>query len=76
MQINLCDYQHDTVDKLVQKFKDLIYYGQPKTQLVFKAPTGSGKTVAMAAMLEELSKTTDLQDFRRKERHLDWRRKP
>ena len=62
MQINLCDYQHDTVDKLVQKFKDLIYYGQPKTQLVFKAPTGSGKTVAMAAMLEELSKTTDLQD--------------
>ena len=62
MQINLCDYQHDTVDKLVQKFKDLIYYEQPKTQLVFKAPTGSGKTVAMAAMLEELSKTTDLSD--------------
>lgn len=62
MQINLCDYQHDTVDKLVQKFKDLIYYGQPKTQLVFKAPTGSGKTVAMAAMLEELSKSTDLRD--------------
>jgi len=62
MQINLCDYQHDTVDKLVQKFKDLIYYDQPKTQLVFKAPTGSGKTVAMAAMLEELSKATDLSD--------------
>ena len=62
MQINLCDYQHDTVDKLVQKFKDLVYHGQPRTQLVFKAPTGSGKTVAMAAMLEELSKATDLSD--------------
>ncbi len=62
MQINLCDYQHNTVDKLVKKFKDLVYYGHPKTQLVFKAPTGSGKTVAMAAMLEELSKSTDLSD--------------
>ena len=60
MQIKLCDYQHDTVDKLVQKFKDLVYYGQQKTQLVFKAPTGSGKTVMMAAMLDELSKTNEL----------------
>ena len=64
MQLNLCDYQKEAIDKLVRNFKDLIYYNQPKTQMVFKAPTGSGKTVVMAGMLEELSKSNDLQsDF-------------
>ena len=47
-------YQAEAVDKLVRGFKELIVAGKPDATMVFKAPTGSGKTVMMAMMLEQL----------------------
>lgn len=47
-------YQAEAVEQLVRGFKELIVAGQPDATMVFKAPTGSGKTVMMAMMLEQL----------------------
>jgi len=45
------DYQENVVRKLVEKVNDLLNISANKT-IVFKAPTGSGKTVMMAEFLK------------------------
>jgi type III restriction enzyme len=51
--IHLCDYQEEAIRKLKQRTNDLLELQGSKT-IVFKAPTGSGKTVMMAEFLKEL----------------------
>jgi len=52
--LRLVEYQQTAVEKLVRGFKELLYSGNSNTQMVFKSPTGSGKTVMVAAMLDEI----------------------
>lgn len=53
-------YQIDAVNELVEKTKSLLYANGSRKKLVFKAPTGSGKTVMASQMLDEL--TTQLAE--------------
>ena len=46
-------YQVNTIDELLNKAKKLLTYADNK-ELVFKAPTGSGKTIMMAELLKQL----------------------
>ncbi|MGM9693242.1 MAG: DEAD/DEAH box helicase family protein [Alloprevotella sp.] len=48
-------YQQRAVTELVEKTVQLLSIGTPRQQLVFKAPTGSGKTVMAAQMLGDLT---------------------
>lgn len=56
-------YQQRAVAELVEKTVQLLMLGTPRQQLIFKAPTGSGKTVMAAQMLgdltDELTSRTD-----------------
>lgn len=56
-------YQQHAVSELVDKTVQLLSLGTPRQQLIFKAPTGSGKTVMAAQMLgdltDELASRTD-----------------
>ena len=56
-------YQQSAVAELVDKTVQLLMLGTPRQQLIFKAPTGSGKTVMAAQMLgdltDELASRTD-----------------
>lgn len=56
-------YQQRAVAELVEKTVQLLSLGTPRQQLIFKAPTGSGKTVMAAQMLgdltDELASRTD-----------------
>ncbi len=52
--INLVDYQKTAVEQLTVAYKELLYSGNRNTQLVFKSPTGSGKTVMVASLLDEI----------------------
>lgn len=52
--MNLVQYQSEAVEKLVQGFKELILAAKPNASMILHAPTGSGKTVMTAAMLEQL----------------------
>jgi len=51
MQLKI--YQQNTIDELLTKAKKLLGLGGGK-KLVFKAPTGSGKTIMMAEFLKQL----------------------
>lgn len=53
-------YQTDAVNELVEKTIKLLDASGSRKKLVFKAPTGSGKTVMASQMLDEL--TTQLAD--------------
>ena len=57
-------YQQKAVKELVEKTIDLLKLKDNRQQLVFKAPTGAGKTVMASEMLgvltEELQNRTDL----------------
>ena len=48
-------YQQHAVAELVDKTVQLLSLGTPRQQLIFKAPTGSGKTVMAAQMLGDLT---------------------
>ena len=48
-------YQQRAVAELVDKTVQLLMLGTPRQQLIFKAPTGSGKTVMAAQMLGDLT---------------------
>ena len=48
-------YQQRAVADLVDKTVQLLSLGTPRQQLIFKAPTGSGKTVMAAQMLGDLT---------------------
>ncbi|KKP32350.1 MAG: hypothetical protein A2312_02480 [Candidatus Staskawiczbacteria bacterium RIFOXYB2_FULL_32_9] len=51
MQLKI--YQENAIDELLEKAKKLLEYAGNK-KLVFKAPTGSGKTIMMAEFLKRL----------------------
>ena len=52
-------YQVEAVKELVKKTRELLEENGTRKKLVFKAPTGSGKTVMASQMLDEL--TTELE---------------
>jgi len=51
--MKLKNYQEDAIEELLEKTKKLLVYSGEK-KLVFKAPTGSGKTIVMAEFLKRL----------------------
>ena len=52
----LFQFQEDAVSELVKNFKTLWASGQQRVPLIFKAPTGSGKTIMMAQFLKDLAR--------------------
>jgi type III restriction enzyme len=63
--INLKNYQDEAVNDLSQKLYKLLKRPGARQNLIFKAPTGSGKTVMMASLLnkfcEELPEHYELE---------------
>ena len=53
--IQLKDYQRKAVRELKRKMIDMLNQTEERQRLVFKAPTGSGKTVMASALLDELT---------------------
>lgn len=53
-------YQQQAVSELVKKSIDLLYEPGTRKKIVFKAPTGAGKTVMASELLDRL--TTELAD--------------
>jgi type III restriction enzyme len=53
--LNPLKFQKDAIDKLVIAFLKLWKNPQPKLPLVFKSPTGSGKTFMMSSFINELN---------------------
>jgi type III restriction enzyme len=53
--IRLVPYQEDAVNGLVDAFRQLLRTDYPTTQVVFKSPTGSGKTLMTAEALKRLA---------------------
>ena len=51
--MKLKNYQEDAIEELLEKTKKLLVYSGEK-KLVFKAPTGSGKTIVIAEFLKRL----------------------
>jgi len=51
--MQLKNYQENAIEELLEKTKKLLAYSGEK-KLVFKAPTGSGKTIVMAEFLKRL----------------------
>ncbi len=58
--MQLKTYQEDAIDDLLDKAKKLLNMADGKT-LVFKAPTGSGKTIMMAEFLKQLVDDKDIK---------------
>jgi len=58
MQLKI--YQENAIQELLEKAKKLLGYSGEK-KLVFKAPTGSGKTIVMAEFLKQLIKDPELR---------------
>jgi type III restriction enzyme len=58
MQLKI--YQQNTIDELLTKAKKLLGLGGGK-KLVFKAPTGSGKTIMMTEFLKQLVDDRDIK---------------
>lgn len=52
--IELKEYQHNAVNELAKQLRGLLNSSGEKV-CVFKAPTGSGKTIMMAELLQRLS---------------------
>lgn len=51
----LVPYQEDAVNSLVEAFRELLRTEHQSTQVVFKSPTGSGKTIMAAELLKRLA---------------------
>lgn len=51
--IELKDYQKSAVKQLKERIMDMLDWDGMRHKLVFKAPTGSGKTVMTSALLDE-----------------------
>jgi len=58
--MQLKTYQEDAIDDLLNRAKKLLGYSGSK-KLVFKSPTGSGKTIMMAEFLKRLVNDRDLR---------------
>ena len=56
----LKDYQKTAIEKLLSRSKELLKQNGDK-KIIFKAPTGSGKTVMVAEFLKRLSEDGDVQ---------------
>lgn len=61
MKYSLKDYQREAVDDLKKYFS--FYYSQIDKLITFKAPTGSGKTFMMSALIEEIVTENEDKDF-------------
>jgi len=59
MQLKI--YQENAIDELLTKAKKLLSLGSGK-KLVFKAPTGSGKTIMMADFLKQLVDDREIRE--------------
>ncbi|MBQ0019310.1 MAG: DEAD/DEAH box helicase family protein [Bacteroidales bacterium] len=53
--ITLKDYQRKAVDELKRKMIDMLNDSDDRQKLVFKAPTGAGKTVMTSCLLDEMT---------------------
>ena len=53
--IQLKTYQRNAVNELKERLKKMLGYPEQRQRLVFKAPTGAGKTVMMSAAMDELT---------------------
>ena len=53
--IKLKDYQKRAVKKLKENIIDMLSLQGDRQKIVFKAPTGAGKTVMASALLDELN---------------------
>jgi type III restriction enzyme len=58
--MQLKTYQENAIEELLEKSKRLMGYSGEK-KLVFRAPTGSGKTIIMAEFLKELVNDRDVR---------------
>lgn len=56
----LKDYQTTAIKELFSKSKKLLGYPDNK-KLIFKAPTGSGKTIMMAEFLKQLCEDREIK---------------
>lgn len=54
--IELKNYQKTAVHELKERVVRLLNFGGRRNKIVFKAPTGSGKTVMVSAMMDELQR--------------------
>ena len=54
--IELKNYQRTAVHELKERVVRLLNFGGRRNKMVFKAPTGSGKTVMVSAMMDELQR--------------------
>lgn len=54
--IELKDYQKKAIRELRQKMVDMLNDDEDRQRLVFKAPTGAGKTVMASALLDEVTR--------------------
>lgn len=59
----LAPYQDDAVNSLVDAFRQLLRTPHESTQVVFKSPTGSGKTIMAAELLRRLAFEDLPQDY-------------
>ena len=59
----LVPYQEDAVNSLVDAFRELLRTRHESTQVVFKSPTGSGKTIMTAELLKRLAFEDLPQDY-------------
>lgn len=61
--IELKDYQQKAVNDLTKQFRTLLNSSSDGKVCVFKAPTGSGKTIMMADLLQRLSEEDLPNDY-------------
>ena len=61
MKYSLKDYQREAVDLLKEDIHH--YYNRSNGVISFKAPTGSGKTFMMSALIEEIVNENEDKDF-------------
>lgn len=63
MNINLKEYQETAVEQLISSVKKLLSKDGTKKVCVFQAPTGSGKTLMTAKLIEEIIKELPNDDL-------------
>jgi type III restriction enzyme len=59
--IELKDYQKKAVKRLKENIIDMLRISENRQKLVFRAPTGAGKTVMASALLDELNQELTAQ---------------